>query len=134
MHNKLDCPIMATISMISDKWKVVIICKLRGGTMRFNELMRSLKGITQRVLTHQLRELEADGLVSRKIYAEVPPRVEYSLTHLGSTLLPALEQLENWAKEHSGELLDARRQALKAVAGEQNDPISLSKIKEGEAS
>jgi len=120
---------MATISMISDKWKVVIICKLRGGTMRFNELMRALKGITQRVLTHQLRELEADGLVCRKVYAEVPPRVEYSLTQLGTTLLPALEMLENWAKEHSAELLEARRLALKKVAGEQKHSVSMSTSK-----
>ena len=112
MHNKLECPIMSTIAMISDKWKVLIICKLRNGTMRFNELKRELKAVTQRVLTHQLRELEADGLVSRKVYAEVPPRVEYSLTHLGETLVPALERLEYWAKEHCDEILDARRQAL----------------------
>ena len=105
---KLECPINATLAMISDKWKVLIICKLRNQTMRFNELMRAIKGVSQRVLTQQLRELEADGLVSRKIYAEVPPRVEYSLTHLGQTLIPILEQLENWAKEHSTELLATR--------------------------
>ena len=112
MHNKLECPIMATIAMISDKWKVLIICKLRKGTLRFNELKRELKGVTQRVLTHQLRELEADGLVTRKIYAEVPPRVEYSLTKLGKTLVPVLERLEDWAKEHCDEILEARSQAL----------------------
>lgn len=103
---------MSTIAMISDKWKVLIICKLRKGTMRFNELKRELKAVTQRVLTHQLRELESDGLVSRKVYAEVPPRVEYSLTHLGETLVPVLEELEEWAKEHCDEILDARRQAI----------------------
>jgi DNA-binding HxlR family transcriptional regulator len=64
---KLECPIMSTMAMISDKWKVLIICKLRGGTLRFNELMRALQGVTQKVLTSQLRELEDDGLVSRKI-------------------------------------------------------------------
>ncbi len=98
--------------MISDKWKVLIICKLRGGTLRFNELKRELHGVTQRVLTHQLRELEADGLVTRKVYAEVPPRVEYSLTNLGVTLVPALDSLESWAREHCNEILDARRRAL----------------------
>jgi len=117
MHNKLECPIMSTIAMISDKWKVLIICKLSKGTMRFNELMRALKGVTQRVLTHQLRELEADGLVSRRVYAEVPPRVEYSLTALGSTLIPVLGQLEIWAQEHASELLDARRRAVAASSG-----------------
>src|SRR5271154_4714123 len=105
MHGKFDCPIMAAMAMISDKWKVLIIYKLCPGKMRFNELMRALQGVTQRVLTHQLRQLEADGLVSRKIYPEVPPRVEYSLTHLGNTLVPVLNQLENWARVHSDELL-----------------------------
>jgi DNA-binding HxlR family transcriptional regulator len=125
-HNKLECPIMSTVAMISDKWKVLIICKLRGGTLRFNELMRALKGITQRVLTHQLRELEADGLVRRVVYAEVPPRVEYSLTTLGVTLVPILEKLEDWAKEHSDELLDARRKAIKSVAGTPQESLELS--------
>ncbi len=106
-----ECPIMATIAMISDKWKILIIYRLCNGTMRFNELMRSLQGITQRVLTQQLRELEADGLVSRKIYPEVPPRVEYSLTKVGRTLLPVLEKLEEWARKHSGELIAARNKA-----------------------
>ncbi|MGH9548964.1 MAG: winged helix-turn-helix transcriptional regulator [Terriglobales bacterium] len=99
---------MATIAMISDKWKVLIICKLKHKTLRFNELRRELKGVTQRVLTHQLRELEGDGLVTRKVYAEVPPRVEYSLTPLGITLIPVLDQMENWAREHSTELLGTR--------------------------
>jgi len=112
MDTKLHCPIMSTIAMVSDKWKLLIICKLRLGTLRFNELMRALQGVTQRVLTHQLRELEDDGLVSRKIYAEVPPRVEYSLTELGQTLIPVLDQLEQWAEEHSTEILSARRRAL----------------------
>jgi|SRR6516162_1557964 DNA-binding HxlR family transcriptional regulator len=113
--SKFHCPIMAAMAMISDKWKVLIIYKLCSGTMRFNELMRSLQGVTQRVLTYQLRQLEADGLVSRKIYPEVPPRVEYSLTHLGKTLVPVLEQLENWAREHSTELLAARKSAKAKV-------------------
>ncbi|HEY9871553.1 MAG TPA: helix-turn-helix domain-containing protein [Candidatus Obscuribacterales bacterium] len=117
MENKIHCPIMSTIAMISDKWKVLIICKLRKGTLRFNELMRALQGVTQRVLTHQLRELEEDGLVSRKVYAEVPPRVEYSLTQLGWTLVPVLERLEQWAEEHSEEILSARRVALAKRAG-----------------
>ncbi len=111
MKAKIDCPIMATMALISDKWKVLIIYRLCPGKLRFNELRRSLQGVTQRVLTHQLRELEADGLVVRKIYPEVPPRVEYSLTELGATLLPALQQLEDWARKHSNELL-----ALRTVA------------------
>ena len=106
--SKLDSPIMSTIAMVSDKWKVLIICKLRENTLRFNELRRELQGVTQRVLTHQLRELEADGLVTRKVFAEVPPRVEYSLTDLGRTLVPVLERLEVWAHEHSEEIKAAK--------------------------
>jgi DNA-binding HxlR family transcriptional regulator len=109
MSSKLECPIMATIAMVSDKWKVLIICKLRENTLRFNELRRELKGVTQRVLTHQLRELEADGLVTRQVFAEVPPRVEYSLTELGRTLVPVLQHLEIWAEEHADELLFMRQ-------------------------
>lgn len=105
---------MSTIAMISDKWKVLIICKLRKGTLRFNELKRELQGVTQRVLTHQLRELEADGLVKRTIYAEVPPRVEYALTEVGRTLVPILDNLEEWAEEHATELLAAKRQAAES--------------------
>ncbi|MDR3615214.1 MAG: helix-turn-helix domain-containing protein [Candidatus Obscuribacterales bacterium] len=108
VNPRLDSPIMSTIAMVSDKWKVLIICKLRENTLRFNELRRELQGVTQRVLTHQLRELEADGLVTRKVFAEVPPRVEYSLTELGRTLIPVLQQLEEWAHEHSEELASAR--------------------------
>ncbi len=106
---------MSTIAMISDKWKVLIICKLRGGTMRFNELMRALQGVTQRVLTHQLRDLEADGLVARKVYAEVPPRVEYSLTELGRTIIPVIDQLEQWAEKHADEIKSAREKARKSA-------------------
>lgn len=115
MRTRLECPIQTTIAMISDKWKVLIICKLKGGTMRFNELMRALKGVSQRVLTHQLRELEQDGLVSRKIYPEVPPRVEYSLTDLGNSLVPILGELENWASLHGNEILAARAKSTGVV-------------------
>jgi DNA-binding HxlR family transcriptional regulator len=125
MYAKLECPIMATMAMISDKWKVLIICKLKKGTLRFNELRRELKGVTQRVLTHQLRELEADGLVKRTIYAEVPPRVEYKLTELGTTLIPVLDHLENWAQDHAEELMAARAKVVAAAAG-----CSESSVKE----
>jgi DNA-binding HxlR family transcriptional regulator len=117
MKTKLECPIMTTLAMISDKWKVLILCKLRSRTLRFNELMRQLKGVSQRVLTQQLRELEYDGLVERKVYAEVPPRVEYSLTALGRSLVPVLDQLENWARENSSQILGARAQQVEKVAG-----------------
>ncbi len=111
MVSKFECRIMTTMAMISNKWKVLIVCQLRPGTMRFNELMRSLQGVSQKVLTSQLRELEDDGLVARKIYAEVPPRVEYSLTPLGQTLVPVLNSLEQWAQEHSDEIIDCHSRA-----------------------
>ena len=82
--------------------------------MRFSELKRELEGITQKVLTNQLRELESDGLVFRRVYAEVPPRVEYSLTPLGKTLIPILDNLESWAKSHSDEILKNRARAEQA--------------------
>ncbi|HEY9775896.1 MAG TPA: helix-turn-helix domain-containing protein [Planktothrix sp.] len=121
MYTRLECPIMATIAMISDKWKVLIICKLKTKTLRFNELRRELQGVTQRVLTHQLRELEADGLVHRTVYAEVPPRVEYSMTPLGLTLIPVLDHLETWAREHSTELLATRGVHKKCLEEAQQD-------------
>jgi DNA-binding HxlR family transcriptional regulator len=123
MLNSFECPIMATIAMISDKWKVLILCKLRKGKLRFNELKRALQGVTQRVLTHQLRELEADGLIKRTIYAEVPPRVEYELTNLGSTLMPALASLENWAQEHWEELAAQRALQTNAKEAKELEPV-----------
>ena len=78
-----DCPVEMTLQLIGDKWKVLIIRDLMSGTKRFNELMRSVSGITQKVLTSHLRAMERDGLVNRKVYPEVPPKVEYSLTDTG---------------------------------------------------
>src|SRR6516225_4226608 len=83
---KLVCPIQRTMAMIADKWKVIVIANLGDGTKRFRELQRAMAGVTPKVLTRQLRDLEHDGLVSRVAYAEIPPRVEYSLTPLGRSL------------------------------------------------
>jgi DNA-binding HxlR family transcriptional regulator len=105
---KLTCPIQQTVALIGDKWKILVICTLKGGTKRFGELQRALNGITPKVLTRQLRDLERDGLVSRAVFAEVPPRVEYALTPLGLSLLPVLDQLHDWATRNSALLL-ARR-------------------------
>ena len=90
------CPVEATLDLIDGKWKAVIIYHLLDDTIRFNELRRRLSRITQRMLTRQLRELEADGLIHREIYAEVPPRVEYSLTVLGRSLEPVVRTLWTW--------------------------------------
>lgn len=91
-----DCPVEMTLQLIGDKWKVLIIRDLLTGTKRFNELMRSVTGITQKVLTSHLRAMEAAGLVNRKVYPEVPPRVEYSLTETGFSLKPVLDSMVQW--------------------------------------
>lgn len=96
------CPVEATLTVIGGKWKCVILWHLaRDGTSRFNELRRRLPGITQRMLTNQLRELEGDGLVDRKVYAQVPPKVEYSLSDRGRTLWPVLDALQRWGDDHA---------------------------------
>lgn len=91
-----NCPVEVTLQLISDKWKVLILRDLLTGTKRFNELKRSVTGITQKVLTSHLREMEADGLVNRKIYPQVPPKVEYSLTETGISLKPILDSMFLW--------------------------------------
>ena len=94
------CTVEAAVTLIDGKWKCGILYHLLGGTLRFNELRRRLTSATQRVLTAQLRELEADGLVLRTVFAEVPPRVEYQLSPLGYSLEPVLVAIEAWGKEH----------------------------------
>ncbi|HAT67202.1 MAG TPA: ArsR family transcriptional regulator [Flavobacteriaceae bacterium] len=91
-----NCPIGATLKVLSGKWKLLILFSLEGGTKRFNELRREIPEITQRMLTTQLRELENDKIIIRKVYACVPPKVEYSLSPIGKTLLPVLENLKKW--------------------------------------
>lgn len=126
MNEKIVCPIMQTIAMVSDKWKVLILYQLRDGKKRFNELRRKMQGVTQRVLTHQLRALESDGLVKRTIYAEVPPRVEYELTALGSTLIPLLDQFDSWARQHSSELMSIRKASGAKTCEDEPDSVEES--------
>ncbi|PUA28569.1 MAG: ArsR family transcriptional regulator [Cellvibrio sp. 79] len=95
-----DCPIEVTLDVIGGKWKGMILYCLSHGTTRFNELRRRIPKATQRVLTAQLRELERDSVISRKVYAEVPPRVEYSLTEFGRSLQPILDMMERWGEEY----------------------------------
>lgn len=90
------CSVERTLSLIDGKWKIVVLYKLLRGTLRFNELRRLIPGVTQRMLTLQLRELEADGLIVRVVYAQVPPRVEYSLSTRGQSLEPVLLALKQW--------------------------------------
>ena len=94
------CPVEITMGLIGDKWKVLIIRDLLTGTKRFGELKKSLNGITQKVLTNNLRQMEASGLVNRKVYAEVPPRVEYSLTETGWSLKPILDSIVVWGNSY----------------------------------
>jgi len=99
-HSPFDCSpgcaVEAAISLIDGKWKSVVLYHLLDGTLRFNELRRQIPGVTQRMLTNQLRELEEDGLIERKVYAQVPPKVEYSLSPLGRSIEPILLALKDW--------------------------------------
>ena len=99
-----DCPVEMTLQLIGDKWKVLIIRDLLTGTKRFNELMRSVNGITQKVLTSHLRAMEKDGLVTRTVYPEVPPKVEYTLTGTGYSLKPILDSMYTWGNEYKASL------------------------------
>ena len=90
------CAVEATLSLIDGKWKGVILYHLLEGTLRFGELRRRMPNVTQRMLTNQLRELEEDGLITRKIYAQVPPRVDYSMTKRGRSLQPVITALKSW--------------------------------------
>ena len=94
------CPVETTLPLISDKWKVLILRDLMNGTLRFGELKKSIGHVTQKVLTAQLRQMEASGLLTRKVYAEVPPRVEYSLTELGRSLRPILDAMWAWGEAY----------------------------------
>lgn len=101
MKNELPaCPVEITMGLIGDKWKVLIIRDLLTGTKRFGELKKSLNTITQKVLTNNLRQMEASGLIERKVYAEVPPKVEYSLTDTGISLKPILDSMVAWGNEY----------------------------------
>ena len=92
------CPVETTLGLIGDKWKVLILRDLLPGTKRFGELKKSIGSVSQKELTAQLRDMEESGLVSRKVYAEVPPRVEYSLTDLGKSLKPILDAMRDWGE------------------------------------
>ena len=93
-------PVEITMVLIGEKWKVLIIRDLLTGKKRFGELKKSVTGITQKVLTNNLRQMEASGLVKRKVYAEVPPRVEYSLTETGLSLKPVLDSMVEWGNDY----------------------------------
>ena len=98
------CPVEVTLMLISDRWKVLILRDLLGGTKRFGELKKSIGSISQKVLTSNLRSMEEDGLLTRKVYAEVPPRVEYTLTELGQSLHPVLDAMQSWGEGYKASL------------------------------
>lgn len=94
-----DCPVETTLSLIGNKWKILIIRDLISGTKRYSELAKSIPDVSSKVLTQQLRELEKDNIISRKVYPEVPPRVEYSMTDFGNTLKPVLLSMQEWGND-----------------------------------
>ena len=94
------CPVETTLMLIGDKWKVLILRDLMGGTKRFGELKKSIGTVSQKVLTAQLRDMEEKGLLTRKVYAEVPPRVEYTLTEIGYSLKPILDSMWAWGADY----------------------------------
>ena len=94
------CPVETTLTLIGDKWKVLLLCDLMPGTKRFGELKKSVGSVSQKVLTAQLRAMEEKSLVQRKVYAEVPPHVEYSLTELGRSLKPILDSMWVWGEDY----------------------------------
>ena len=106
---KYSWPIEATLDVIGGKWKPLVIYQLKDGTLRFSQILGKVQPrITQRMLTKELRELEQDGLVTRKVYPQVPPKVEYSLTEKAESLIPILDQLCDWGSENMGDEIEFR--------------------------
>ena len=98
------CPVETTLMLISDRWKVLILLDLMDGTMRFGELKKSIGSISQKVLTSNLRSMEESGLLTRKVYPEVPPRVEYTLTETGRSLKPILDAMKEWGTDYKKQI------------------------------
>ncbi|MDE7337007.1 MAG: helix-turn-helix transcriptional regulator [Clostridia bacterium] len=99
-----ECPVATTVQLIGNKWKLLIIRNLLTGSQRFTEFVKTIPGISKKVLTDNLRSLEEDGLIEREVFAEVPPRVVYSLSQLGKTLKPILDAMWNWGVEYKSVL------------------------------
>lgn len=99
-----DCPVATTLSLIGSKWKLLIMRNLLARPWRFNELLKSLDGISQKVLTDSLRSMEIDGIITRTVYPEVPPRVEYALSELGESMRPIIKSMEDWGVEYKQSL------------------------------
>ena len=102
---KYECPVEAVSELIGGRWKIVILSRLMDGTRRYGEIKKSIRYISEKMLIQQLRQLERDGLIDRKQYPEVPPRVEYSLSDKGRTLIPLFQYIGDWGREHLAERL-----------------------------
>jgi len=124
-RRKTNCPAETTLSVIGGRWKVILLYHLFQGVKRFSELQRAVSGITQKMLTQQLREMERDGLVHREIYAEVPPKVEYSLTPLGHSLEPVIQAMCEWGVKYRQGQLDGQSIApfVAELAGQSGEPV-----------
>ena len=94
-----ECPVTYTMSMIGGKWKPIILCLISKGANRFGILHRAIDGISKQMLTKQLREMEGDGIITRKVFAEVPPRVEYAISEKGQTIFPVIDAMRNWGEQ-----------------------------------
>ncbi len=121
---KTGCDVEATLSVIGGRWKPILICRLLGGRKRFSELCRLAPNATERMITLQLRELEADGVISRHVFAEVPPRVEYEVTERGRSLKPIIEAMQEWGKDfketrlcEEEQLLEVESRCARPLAG-----------------
>ena len=99
-----NCPVATTVALIGNKWKLLIIRNLLVRPWRFNELRKSLDGISQKVLTESLRQMESDGIITRTVYPEVPPRVEYALSELGEAMRPILDSMQEWGNKYKATL------------------------------
>lgn len=109
-HHTTMCPVRDILNRLSSKWAMLILITLNANqTMRFSDIQRSIGDISQRMLTVSLRTLEADGLIDRKVYPEIPPRVEYCLTERGYSLIPCIQELVNWALTHMPQILNERK-------------------------
>ena len=117
-----DCPSQSILALIGGKWSMLILCSLRAGPRRTHQIKRRLEGVSSKMLTQTLRELERHGIVHRQDHAEVPPRVEYSLTPLGHSLVKVIDDVKAWTETHAPDVMQAqqrfdRLQAAKAVGG-----------------
>jgi DNA-binding HxlR family transcriptional regulator len=120
------CEVRTILDRIADKWSLLVICVLADGTHRFSELRREIDGISQRMLTLTLRGLEREGLVTRTVFPVVPPRVDYELTDLGSTLLDTIQELVAWAGKHGNEIIEARAAYDARAAADEPAPAARS--------